>query len=307
MSLSGTALLEGEKRAAGGFTTERLPLAGLVDIAAEWQRLAARATEPNIFYDPAFALAAITEASSFLGADIEAIIVWGAGPTRRAIGLFPFRIAPRRYLVRLPILIGWTHAFAPLGTPLVDRDAGAQVVDAFLDHVATDEALPKLMLLPQLNEGGPVAAMLAASLRRRGGALRAFDRHCRALVEPGSERAGYIERAPRREAPQGTAPPTSSARRRERVAFRPRNLVGGCFCCLAAVPCARSGRLEGTRRYGHRAAARDPALRREGDWHTRTPPRRPHCATLPRQRSGCQRHPSDQHRRRSRVGVENGL
>ena len=189
------ALPQGEARVASGVTTERRSLAAVADIVVEWQRLAARAAEPNIFYDPAFALAATTEAPSSLGADVEAIIVWSSGPTRRVIGLFPFRIARRRFLARLPIIVGWIDAFAPLGTPLVDSDAGTQAMRAFLDHVAADPALPKLLLLPLLNEGGPVAAMLAAALRQRGGALRPFDRHRRALVEPGHARAGYIERA----------------------------------------------------------------------------------------------------------------
>lgn len=171
--------------------TEHRPLAALSDMTAAWHSLAERAAEPNIFYDPAFALAA----ASVLGRDAGAVLVWSAGVPRRLLGLFPFTIAPRRYLIRLPVLVGWTHPFAPLGTPLIDRDAGAAVAAAFLNHVLGDEMLPKLVLLPLLNAGGPVAAMLAAALERRGGAYRAFDRHRRALLRPGRDRAGYIERA----------------------------------------------------------------------------------------------------------------
>ena len=40
------------------FRVEWRPLAELAAIAAEWRALAARALEPNVFYDPAFALAA---------------------------------------------------------------------------------------------------------------------------------------------------------------------------------------------------------------------------------------------------------
>jgi hypothetical protein len=40
------------------FRVEWRPLAGLGAIAAEWRALAARALEPNVFYEPAFALAA---------------------------------------------------------------------------------------------------------------------------------------------------------------------------------------------------------------------------------------------------------
>jgi hypothetical protein len=41
------------------FVTERRPLAALADSIECWRRLAATAAEPNVFYEPGFALAAI--------------------------------------------------------------------------------------------------------------------------------------------------------------------------------------------------------------------------------------------------------
>ncbi len=172
-------------------TTERRPLAALADIVAPWRELAARAAEPNVFYDPGFALAA----APVFGRDAEAILVWSAGTPRRLIGLFPFEVVARRYGVKLRLLVGWTHRFAPLGTPLVDRDACAEAIAAFLDHVAGDEMLPKHLLLPLLNETGPVAQALRSSLARSGGTYVPFDQHQRALLRPEAEREGYVERA----------------------------------------------------------------------------------------------------------------
>jgi CelD/BcsL family acetyltransferase involved in cellulose biosynthesis len=172
-------------------TVERRPLAALGDIVEPWRELAARAAEPNVFYDPDFALAA----APALGRGVEAMLVWSADPPRRLLGLFPFTISRRRYGLKLPLLIGWTHRFAPLGTPLVDRDACADVVAAFLDHAAGDEALPKRLLLPLLNETGPVARALQSALAESGDVCAAFGRHCRAVLQPGGDREGYIERA----------------------------------------------------------------------------------------------------------------
>jgi CelD/BcsL family acetyltransferase involved in cellulose biosynthesis len=170
-------------------TTERRPLAGLADIAAPWRALAAHAAEPNVFYDPDFALAA----APVLGCGVEAILVWSAAAPRRLLGLFPFTIATRRYGVKLPLMVGWTHPFGPLGTPLIDRDACAEVVAAFLDHVAGDDALPKHLLLPLLHEAGAVAAALRAGLAH--GACAAFGRHQRAMLRPQGDRATYLEHA----------------------------------------------------------------------------------------------------------------
>jgi CelD/BcsL family acetyltransferase involved in cellulose biosynthesis len=176
---------------AQAFLTERRPLASLADIIEPWRRLAADAVEPNVFYEPGFALAA----APVLGRDVEAILVWSTDMPRRLVGLFPFRVAARRYGTELPVLLGWTHPFAPLGTPLVDRDAAAAVAASFLDHVAGDATLPKRLLLPLLNEAGPVAQALRAEIARRGAAHAAFGRHQRAALRPDGDAADYVERA----------------------------------------------------------------------------------------------------------------
>jgi hypothetical protein len=42
-----------------------------------------------------------------------------------------------------PVAMGWTHPFAPLGTPLVDRDLADPMIDAFLNGLAgADRAAP---------------------------------------------------------------------------------------------------------------------------------------------------------------------
>ena len=152
------------------------PLAQCADISDAWRALAARAVEPNVFYEPAFAL---TAAPAF-GPDVGALLAWAQDG--RLAGLFPLR---RRRLL-LPMLTGWTHPFAPLGTPLIDRDALAPTLDAVLDHVAADPRLPKLLALPLMRADGPLAAALDVALAARGGRTRLFDAHERPLLKPGA-------------------------------------------------------------------------------------------------------------------------
>jgi CelD/BcsL family acetyltransferase involved in cellulose biosynthesis len=159
------------------------PLASLGAIAAEWRALAARALEPNVFYEPAFALPAAT----VFGHDVGAGLVWSHA--NRLLGFFPARVE-RRYGLPLPVLTGWTHAYAPLGTPLVDRDECVPAIAAWLDRIAADPALPGMMLLPLVPEG-PFATALASLPARSS----AFGHHRRALLAPGDDRARYIERA----------------------------------------------------------------------------------------------------------------
>ena len=78
--------------------------------------LVERAIEANVFYEPSFALAA----APVLGADVGAGVVWSRAG--RLLGLFPARVERRRYGLALPLLVGWTHPYAPLGSPLVDGE-----------------------------------------------------------------------------------------------------------------------------------------------------------------------------------------
>jgi CelD/BcsL family acetyltransferase involved in cellulose biosynthesis len=168
-------------------TTEWRPLAELAGVEAEWHALARRAVEPNVFYEPSFALAA----APALAPDAGAVLVRAAGQ-QQLIGLFPCRIEPRRYGIPLPLLAGWAHPYGPLGTPLVDAEALHPAVAAFLDHVADDPRLPKLLLLPYQAEVGPVAMTIGAAIAQRGGRTARFDRHQRALLAPAKDRAGYL-------------------------------------------------------------------------------------------------------------------
>lgn len=169
------------------FHVERRPLQALAPIVADWRALAARAVEPNAFYEPAFALAA---APTF-GRHVQVFLVWTRQTPARLAGLFPCAVEWRYGLVPR-VLGGWTHPFALLGTPLVDRDLCEGAIAAWLDHVAADPRLPALAMLPKLAVEGPFVAALDRVLAMRGAACAEFGLHRRALLAPGSDRAHYL-------------------------------------------------------------------------------------------------------------------
>ncbi len=172
------------------FQVERRPLAGLAPLAEDWRALAAHAIEPNAFFEPAFALAA---APTF-GPHAEVFLVWTRQTPAKLVGLFPC-VIESRYGIPPRVLEGWSHPFAPLGTPLIDRDVPEGVIAAWLDHVAGDRALPSVVLLPKLAVEGPFVAALDRVQARRGASKTDFDLHRRALLMPGADRAGYLARA----------------------------------------------------------------------------------------------------------------
>ncbi len=173
------------------FRIEWRPLAGLADVREPWRALAARALEPNVFYEPAFALAA----APVLGRDVMAGLVWSRAATEQLLGFFPVRIERRRYGVGPRVVVGWTHPFAPLGTPLVDRDAGAAVIAAWLAHLASRPDLPRLLMMSYLPTSGAIADAFADALAQRNGKCAAFGSHQRALLAPADRRADYLEGA----------------------------------------------------------------------------------------------------------------
>jgi CelD/BcsL family acetyltransferase involved in cellulose biosynthesis len=192
-----TAAIASVRRASGAdrhsnmnFDTELRPLAQLAAIAEDWRALSGRALEQNVFYEPGFALAA----APLLGADVHVGLIWSRAP-RQLVGLFPVRIDRRRYGVPFAVTVGWTHPYAPLGTPLVDGEMAEPVIAAWLDHAAEDAALPDLLLMPLLAQNGPFAEILADLIARRGGETASFDRHERALLLPGENRADYFQRS----------------------------------------------------------------------------------------------------------------
>jgi CelD/BcsL family acetyltransferase involved in cellulose biosynthesis len=180
-----------ERWAEHGLDVELTPFASLATLIEPWTALAARAVEPNVFLEPAFALAA----APVFGTNVQVGLVWSQSSPRELLGLFPIRVESRRYGLPLPILASWVHAYGPFGTPLVHRDAVEPVISAWLDHIAADRSLPSLMLLSYINDDGAFAAALDRVVASRDMPVAVFDRHQRALLAPEENRAGYVDRS----------------------------------------------------------------------------------------------------------------
>ncbi|MCC6779976.1 MAG: GNAT family N-acetyltransferase [Hyphomicrobiales bacterium] len=167
------------------------PLSELGPFVPQWRELAGRALAPNVFYEPAFALAA----APALGGDAGALLVWSRADAGRLIGLFPTYIDRRRYGIAPSILVGWTHPYAPLGAPLVDGAWGEAAFGAWLDHIAATPELPSCVLLPYFPLDGALARALDAALARRGGRALDLAHHARALLAPAEDRGDYLTHA----------------------------------------------------------------------------------------------------------------
>jgi CelD/BcsL family acetyltransferase involved in cellulose biosynthesis len=164
------------------------PLVSLAALADEWRDLAKRALQPNIFYEPDFALSA----AEVFGADAGAVLVRSHDGVLR--GLFPLQPEPYRYGMMAGVVTGWTHPYAPLGLPLADRDRSEDTLNAWLDHLSGEQDM-RLLMLPYLPDDGAFAAALESVLQSRGLASTSFGGHSRAMLAPGEDRGGYLAQA----------------------------------------------------------------------------------------------------------------
>ncbi|WP_160140660.1 GNAT family N-acetyltransferase [Blastochloris tepida] len=145
--------------------------------SAAWEALIGRVTEHNIFYVPAFALAA---ASHLLGASgSNTIGIWRNGDLAC---LFPGSLAGGP----LPVWRALVHPYGPLSTPLVHRFDPESVLASWLDAVAALRPRPRAVILPLMTDEGPVAEALSRLLARRGLQVRRLDAHRRAALTNGA-------------------------------------------------------------------------------------------------------------------------
>lgn len=157
---------------------------------AQWERLAARAAEPNPFFEPWFLLPALGQWGAGEGVRIKAWYHQG-----RLAGLIPIIRCARYYNYPVPHAATWLHANAFCGVPLVARGCAEEFWRALLAHF---DRLPRRALflhLPLLPAEGPVNAALERVLAASGRPHSAVATQSRALLEGPANAAAYLQAA----------------------------------------------------------------------------------------------------------------
>jgi hypothetical protein len=153
---------------------------------------------PTVFYDPAFALAA----APALGARVQAARLWSRPAATAVAGVLSDspRAPPMDHSGRWRR--GWTHAFAPLGTP--DRDLADLVIDAFLNGLTGEAGAGPLVLWPFIPEHAAFAAALDRVFAWRGSPNARFG---------GQKRRPCARRGARRRSDPGPVSPAARGAR----------------------------------------------------------------------------------------------
>src|SRR5262245_56230450 len=143
------------------------PASAGFDLAEELEYLCARTVEPNIFFHPRFLAPAMPRLE-----DREvrlAVIRDGDEEKSRLRLLVPFSVEKPPVPFGINVMRTWSSPFGPLGTPLLDRDDPAGVIEDFFAMLARPHLkLPKVLVLPEVRLDGPVASLIGAVAESRG-------------------------------------------------------------------------------------------------------------------------------------------
>src|SRR5690606_23093128 len=137
-----------------------------IDAAAslehEWRQLAGAALEPNICYEPDFAIAAARHLRDTR--TVRFVMIWRRGESarERLIGCFP--VMASRADIGTPLLRGWINPQICNGTPLIDRAFAQEALGAFLAVAGAQGGSPVGVLFPRLPLEGPFRRLLDATL-----------------------------------------------------------------------------------------------------------------------------------------------
>ncbi|QGM99566.1 GNAT family N-acetyltransferase [Methylocystis parvus] len=174
--------------AAKVLEAEEASIERLDALQAAWADLAARALEPNAFYEPGFALSAarhfpVSERPRFI------VVKNGAG---RMMGLFP--IVAANPLTGDGLTRLWLHKQAALATPLVDRDMAAETIEAFLEWM---EARGKStgVVFARMPADGKFRRALERAATSGARRLKILDSYERAALLPGGDADELCARA----------------------------------------------------------------------------------------------------------------
>lgn len=177
-------------RLPGGLVAALRPLDPAAAWVPAWTALGGSAVVANPFYEAAYALSA---APAF-GAGVRMLLVADRPPEEpraRLLAAWPHRRLRSRWGIPLPLLMGWTHGYAPLGVPLLDAGRPAAALAALL---AAPGALgqPRRMLLTDAPADGPFRDLLQGAGIRQA----AYWAHSRGMMSPSDDllvRHGYLD------------------------------------------------------------------------------------------------------------------
>lgn len=170
------------------------PASAGFELAEELEFLSWRAIDPNIFFNPRFLAPAMPRLDD---REIRFMVMRDETDGRSRLRfLMPFSVEKAGFGIGTDVIRAWSNHFAPLGTPLIDRDDPVSVVEDMLDIVSRKHLkLPDVLVIPDIPEFGPAAAALRMAAIGRNLSVIMTGRKERPVLRTGEEPEAYLRTA----------------------------------------------------------------------------------------------------------------
>src|SRR5690606_5431816 len=161
------------------------------ELVEELDYLCARTIEPNIFFNPHFLAPAMPRLED---REVRLAVIRDGDEFRNRLRLLvPFSVEKPAIPLAVPVMRTWANPFAPLGTPLIDRDDPIGVTEAFFAMLARPRLkLPKVLMLPARRLDGPVAATPRTMSEAGGSARITPDETTRPFIDSKLDGDAYL-------------------------------------------------------------------------------------------------------------------
>lgn len=168
------------------------PASAGFDLVEELDHLARRAIEPNVFFNPHFLAPAMPRLED---REVRLAVIRDGDEYRNRLRLLvPFSVERPAIPLGVPVMRTWSSPFGPLGTPLVDRDDPAGVIEDFFAMLARRHLkLPRVFVLPEIRLDGAVASLLRSIAESRGLTLVTTSETERPFLESTLDGPGYFK------------------------------------------------------------------------------------------------------------------
>lgn len=164
------------------------------ELVDELQFLSRRTIEPNVFFNPYFLAPAMPRLED---REVRLAVIRDGNEVRSRLRLLlPFSVEKPALPLGTPILRAWSSPFGPLGTPLIDRDDPAGVLEDFFAMLSRPHLnLPKVFVLPDMRLDGAVASLLRSVAENRGLPMEITGRIERPFLESALDGEAYLKAA----------------------------------------------------------------------------------------------------------------
>ncbi len=169
------------------------PASAGFELVDELDFLAARAVEPNIFFNPRFLAPAMPRLED---RDVRLAVIRDGNEFRSRLRLLvPFSIERPSMPFSVSHLRVWSSSFGPLGTPLLDSDDPVGVMGDCVEMISRPHLnLPRVLVMPEVRLDGPFAAMLGLVAEHRNLPLQVIHKVERAHLQSDVSGDDYLRK-----------------------------------------------------------------------------------------------------------------